>query len=253
MNHFIISYAGNKRKEYKELKKVINLDGVLNIIEPFCGSSAISFNIWKEHGNKYNYYLNDKSKELMNLYDLMKTESPEHIEEEINKIKDIIFNKDDYLKIYKKINPTIYEYIYYNRYRSFRVGLFNESKCLTKSPFKLNKIQLDFIDFIKSPNVFITNNSWEVLFDQYKNDENSFFMLDPPYMLSENGFYGEKSLNVYEYFYENPLNMFKSRIYLMLENNWIIKLLFKDFLIHEYSKMYNITHKKTTHIIIKND
>ena len=251
MNHFIISYAGNKRKEYKELKEVMNLDGITNIIEPFCGSSAISFNIWRENGDRFNYYLNDKSEKLMDIYKLMKTDTPEHIEKEMNKIKDIVKNKEDYLAIFKKKNPTIYEYLYYNRYFAIRVGLFNERN-LTKSPFKLSKLQLEFIDFIKSPNVIISNNNWEVLFNEYKNDENSLFMLDPPYMQSCNTFYGEQSLNVYEYLYLNPINTFKSKIYLMLENNWIIKLLFKDCSMNEYDKKYEISKKQTTHVIIKN-
>ncbi len=46
-SHFIYSYSGNKRNEFKYIEKVIdNIDAYDNIIEPFCGSSAISFNIW---------------------------------------------------------------------------------------------------------------------------------------------------------------------------------------------------------------
>ena len=126
MNHFIISYAGNKRKEYKELKEVIQLDNIKNIIEPFCGTSAISFNIWKEHRERFNYYLNDKSVKVIEMYELMRQETPEHIEEEINKIKDKVKKKEDYLIIYKNKDATIYEYIYYNRYYTIRPGIFNE-------------------------------------------------------------------------------------------------------------------------------
>ena len=79
MTHFIISYPGNKRKEYIYFRDNINLDGIKNIIEPFCGTSAISFNLWLEHGDKFNYYLNDNSNNLYNIYILMKEDVPENI------------------------------------------------------------------------------------------------------------------------------------------------------------------------------
>lgn len=44
-NHFIFSYPGNKRNEAEEFIKQANFDGVEKIIEPFCGSAAISFYI----------------------------------------------------------------------------------------------------------------------------------------------------------------------------------------------------------------
>ena len=67
MSHFILPYAGNKRNEYKYLKKYLNFDGIQNIIEPFCGTSAISFNIWLEHPN-FHFYLNDINKDLIEIY-----------------------------------------------------------------------------------------------------------------------------------------------------------------------------------------
>ena len=52
-NHFIYSYNGNKRNEFKYLNNVIDdIDNYDTIIEPFCGSSAISFNIWLKYPNK---------------------------------------------------------------------------------------------------------------------------------------------------------------------------------------------------------
>jgi len=45
MSHFPICYIGNKRQEFKYIEPLLNFDGIENIIEPFCGSSAISFNI----------------------------------------------------------------------------------------------------------------------------------------------------------------------------------------------------------------
>ncbi len=90
MSHFIHSYAGNKRNEFKEFINYIDLDNKKNIIEPFCGTSAISFMIWLEHKDKFNYYLNDNSKDIFNIYELFKNENGNDIIDKINIIKNTI-------------------------------------------------------------------------------------------------------------------------------------------------------------------
>ena len=64
------------------------------------------------------------------------------------------------------------------------------------------------------------------------------------------------SINIYEYIYKirNDLLILKSTILLCLEDIWIIRLLFdnlKDCFI-TYDKLYQVSKKKTTHIIIYN-
>jgi site-specific DNA-adenine methylase len=252
-SYFIFSYLGNKRTEYKELKPHLKLNNIKNIIEPFCGSSAIAFNIWLEYGNKFNYYLNDNSRELIDTYNIIKTEEPEDILKKLNEVKSRIKNKEDFNKIYKDPNKNIYEIITIRKVSSFRVGLFDINRYNPDNQFKLTPTQLKFFEFVKSPNVFITFNDWFKIFDEYKEDEKSVFILDPPYMASYNDFYESKTINVYEYFYNNDLNNFKSKIILMLEDIWIIKLLFKNKkVISVYGKRYEITKNKTSHIIISN-
>jgi len=80
-NHFLYSYLGNKRNETKQFLDNIKLDDIKNIIEPFSGSSAISFSIWLNNKDKnFNYYLNDSDKKLIEVYELMKNETIEEIE-----------------------------------------------------------------------------------------------------------------------------------------------------------------------------
>jgi len=90
------------------------------------------------------------------------------------------------------------------------------------------------------------------LFDKFKDDQDSVILLDPPYLQSCNSFYENADVNLYEYFFNNPINKVKSSLYLILEDNWIIKLLFKKFIIHKYGKTYEISKKKTSHLIISN-
>ena len=66
-NHFFHSYFGNKREEVETIYNNINLDNIDTIIEPFCGSCALSFYISTLHPNKYKYVLNDNDKNLTEL------------------------------------------------------------------------------------------------------------------------------------------------------------------------------------------
>ena len=57
-SHFVIPYTGNKYKEYqKHYKSYLNFDGIKTVIEPFSGSCAMSFLIWKEIFESNNDFL----------------------------------------------------------------------------------------------------------------------------------------------------------------------------------------------------
>ena len=73
-NHFIISYAGNKRQEVERIEEYLHnkLDGIDTIIEPFCGSSAMSCYLSMKYPRRFKYILNDLDPMLIELYHLMK-------------------------------------------------------------------------------------------------------------------------------------------------------------------------------------
>lgn len=257
-NHFIMPYAGNKRSEYKEFIKNIDINKYNIIIEPFCGSSAISFNIWKNGGKDKIYYLNDLNRDIYEVYQLIKSDTPENILIELNKILETITDKEIFLTEFKKKNKTIYEILFFFKYYNIRVGLYpiNNDRC---KEFKFTKEQLLFFEFIKSPNVFITNGEWYEKFNEFKDDKEALFILDPPYLNSTNQLYNLNGndnsgrMNVYEYFYNNAINNYKSKIVFILEDIWIIRLLFKNNISSSYAKKYEtISKKKTTHLIISN-
>jgi hypothetical protein len=51
--------------------------------------------------------------------------------------------------------------------------------------------------------------------------------------------------------YKNDINLWLSNIVLCLENIWIIRMLFsKNTISDEYAKQYQLSKKKTTHIVI---
>lgn len=232
--------------------KNIKFNNINNIIEPFCGSSCMSFHIWQEYGNKYNYYLNDNDNKLISIYELFKTETTEKISKELLNINKQINNKDEWNNYFKLGPENEYKELYFRKYSALgRKGFYPLNKKIKE--YKPSVLQQLFIDFIKSPNVFISCEDWFIKFNQYKDDEKSILLFDPPYINSNNDFYVNKTLNVYEYFFNNKIETFKSHIYLILEDIWVIKLLFeKNKIINSYDKKYELSKKKTTHIIIYN-
>ena len=252
MSQFIFPYAGNKRKEAKWVIKLIPED-ITMIIEPFCGTSAMSFDAYKyfKAANKtLKFILNDSNEELINVYNLLKQETVENIIRNVQEIADKIKTKEEFLELFQTYKQTkdIYLYIFFMKYSSkASPGFFNGASRSTNKTFKLTKLQLEFIDFIKDQNVKITNEDWKETYETNKH-QSACFLIDPPYLLSHNSFYTSKSTNVYEYFSYNkrPENV---SLFFILEENWITNLLFKDYEKFSYSKNYDITRRETKHII----
>jgi hypothetical protein len=70
---------------------------------------------------------------------------------------------------------------------------------------------------------------------------------------TSNAAYTNYDMNIYEYLFYNNINDFKARVYLILENMWFIKLLFKNNIIRDtYNKIYQGSRKNTEHVIISN-
>ena len=78
-------------------------------------------------------------------------------------------------------------------------------------------------------------------------------LIDPPYINFCNAFYSSAKINIYEYIHDNNATLYPSKIVFILENIWIIKLLFKTWSeLSIYNKTYQIGKKKTTHVIYTN-
>lgn len=257
MSNLPFSYTGNKRREVKDFMPLFNTD-TKNIVEPFCGSGSISFGIYKLHGSKYNYYLNDNDEELYKIFELLKTVSVEEIETQVNKLLLNMNSKEEFKELHKtyKQDNDIYKYILLKKYSVLgRLG-FTDDRFVGKV-FKFTKLNKEFAEFLKLPNVFITCEDWFDIFERHKNNPESSLIFDPPYLMSCNNFYidlNSKSSysNVYEFMYYNKINSFPCKIYIILCHNWIIDMLFKDFIKCKYDKMYDLSKKIVSHVIITN-
>ena len=251
MSHFFYSYNGNKRNEINELFENIDFTNIKNIIEPFCGTSAYSFNLWLKYGDKFNYYLNDNSKILIDTYHLFMNESLNTINQELMKIKEHVSNKDEYEAYLKTGAETIYKHLFYHKYCNFRHSYYPRNNKFNL--IKLTKKKLKFLEFIKSPNVFITNNDWNIIFNQFKDDENSILIFDPPYYKCDKRLYQNETFSVFDYILDNKDVVFKSHMYFILEDIQKIRPIFEHFSIYnEYNKHYTFNHKDTKHIIYYN-
>jgi len=238
-NPFIFSYSGNKRKEYPEIKKSLDLDGVETIVEPFCGSGAFSFFLARDNPKKYKYILNDINENLIKLYELMKdTEKFKTFQDEMNEVaKDLDKQKYNALEGFTR-------YFIHHKIHTIRNGLFPLN--YKYKPIDLEKCPI--VQFVRNENVTFSSIDGVELIEKYRDNEKVFIFCDPPYLLSYNGFYddiyAETSVNIYEYIYKNDLRDFKSKILLTLEKNMFVSLLFDKYKKTEFDKRYTGNTKR---------
>jgi len=260
-NHFIFSYVGNKRGEVEKIYENINFENITTILEPFCGSCALSYYIWSlNKDKKYKYILNDLDNDLIDLILLIQNGNIDEINNDINKLIEEIREIDEPLDAKKKYidiikNNGLYGFYIKNKYYSITAGLFpiNIYKKMKKTEIE----KTPFYDFLKNANVEITCGDGVKIIKKYDN-EKCFLFLDPPYLQSQNSSYdnntGDNMDNIYEYLIKTDLCNLKSKTLICHENNWLFNILFKKYFYGEceYSKKYNATHKKTIHILGRN-
>lgn len=250
-NHFIIPYFGNKRMEVKNIYNVIKdrLETIQNIVEPFAGSSALSYYISTLHPKQYTYYINDIDNHLMELYNIMKDEKK--TEDFLKQVNDILkdnFNKDKYIIL--KSNDNVVSWFIMHKVCSMRPGLYDLDYKYKKDII----FDAPIINFLRTENVILTCKDSIKIYNEHEDNKQSFIFLDPPYMQACNNFYTEeRNFNIYEYIAHNNFKNKSAYIIFCLENNWIIQLIFKDYQNKIlYDKLYQASKKKTTHIIISN-
>jgi site-specific DNA-adenine methylase len=252
-NHFIFSWSGNKRMEVENIVEKINLDNnIKTIIEPYCGTSAFSVYLSKLYPKKYKYIINDIDKNLIKLYNYIKNDD-QQIQDLINDTMKNIKNKDDYLKIISNnYDNKFISWFISHKICSIRPGLYDLDYEYSEKKKVIFK-KYEIFNFLRDEDVEILNIDAVDLIKKYVGLKNCLIFLDPPYLNTCNSFYcDEQSINIYEYLYDNDLTKEKALILLVLEENWIVKLLFKKYVSVRYSKLYQHTKKKTFHMLIVN-
>ena len=177
-NHFITSYAGNKRQEVEKLFEILKFDNIDTIIEPCCGTSAVSYYISLQHPKKFKYILNDLNKQLIELYTIMKDkEKCKKLEEDLNKviIKFNEFKIQDLRNIYwnhmKKHDNNIVYYLFTKKYAVLgkMCPLFNKCKAIKK--FTTDSIPI--VKFLQTEDVTISTKLDIDICNEFKDNENA--------------------------------------------------------------------------------
>ena len=251
-HHFIISYAGNKRQEVEHLHDYLvdKLDGIDTIIEPFCGTSAMSVSLSMKYPKRFKYIINDYDEKLIELYHIMNDEDKlKRFTDEFNEKVKLIVDKEAYNSIIK--DGSLMGWFIARKIYQIRAGLYPiRDTAYKKKMYDFN--DLPIIKFLRTENVDIRRGDGTDIVKRYQDDVNCLLLVDPPYIMSCNLFYTSKETNTYEYCVDVGLGNMKSMVVLVLEDNWIIRLMFKEFIKNSYAKTYMSKHKKTTHIIISN-
>jgi site-specific DNA-adenine methylase len=249
----VFGYLGNKRNEVKdivdEIVDDIDMDVMHTIVEPFCGSSAVSYYISTLYPQRFMYHLNDINKQLIELYRvLMDGEKCDELEREINAIlSDESFDKIKYLETIR--SGSLAGYFIKHKVYNIRVGLFPCNYVYKK----ITLTDAPIVRFLRTENVVLTNDDATTIVEQYEKCKRAIMYLDPPYLQTCNEFYIDAThvkFNIYEYLYYKKYK--KSNIYASLEDIWITKILFDRYQTAcRYSKQYETSKKKTTHILYR--
>ena len=125
---------GNKKNELKLLLPIIQpqINNKTIFIEPFCGSSIVSFNVYKKINKNIEFHINDIDKIRTDFYINMRDEEKR---KELYKLEESIvkIGSEEYNKVIKKDNPQgmrneYIPYVIFKRIHSFRHGLYPTTK-----------------------------------------------------------------------------------------------------------------------------
>jgi hypothetical protein len=248
---------GNKKTELKLLLPIIEpqITTATIFVEPFCGSSIVSFNVFKKINKNIDFHINDIDEIRIQFYKNMMDEEERKklykLEESIVKL-----GIEEYNKIIIKEKPKVMQteyipYIISRRIHSFRNGLYPTTKKII-----LKEISELWIDFFKKSK--ITNNDFREVMNEYKDNKDAFLYLDPPYMDSYNGGYSsfqsktynddltiKDNTDMYIYLLEF-LKDCKCKVLFSINNCALTKYIYKDFIKETYNKIYQTTHINTT-------
>lgn len=248
-NHFVMQYSGNKRNEVEDVVNALNFDKITTIIEPYCGTAAFSWYVSTLYPGRFKYVLNDNSAELCELYEIIKDDA--RFEMLIATMKD--YSKDLTPAKYKMIKEqkTFETWFFMNTCFNFRPGMYPQGRAIKNYDSVLDS---PIIQFLKNEDVRITCGDGVAVYEQYKTDPCALIFMDPPYIASCNAFYTDAHANIYEYLFTYSIDAEAAQVVLVLENIWIIKLLFKD-VGKQFTKQktYGLTKKKTQHVTIINN
>ena len=220
-------------------------------VEPYCGSSIVSFNVFKKINKNIDFHINDLDPLRIKFYKNMNQEKER---QKLYKLEKEIVEKGEefYYSIVRGKDDDHLKYVISKRIHSFRHGLYPTNKNII-----LHEITDNWKEFFNKST--ITNIDYLDILNKYKDNENAFLYLDPPYMDSFNAGYGtyqhkshDEDLKIidntemYIKFLE-VLKNGKCKILFSINDCALTNYLYKDFIKETYNHKY-----QTSHFNIKN-
>jgi len=241
----IIHRLGAKDNDLKFFKHLLPLD-VKIVVEPFGGSFAIIKHFYKDT-NKYTFHINDNDENLYYTY--------LHYEDLINEYKKLCHTfrnefgsesrgMEEHFNGLTHIHPKLK--IYMHKTFFIRGKMFKAVKS-----FNYNPIERDILDV-----GILSDFDYTHIFNIYRNNEDAFLFLDPPYLFSDNNNYASQVrdtdmtqiiVDIFRF-----IKTCKCKVMLIINKLNLLQELFKKYLKGEYLKIYQIGKKKSYHLIITN-
>ena len=257
---------GNKKNELKLLLPIIEPQITKDTIfvEPFCGSSIVSFNVFKKINKDIEFHINDLDQTRIKFYKNMTVEKER---DELYKIeKEIVEKGAEFYYNIVRGNDDYLKYVISKRIHNFRNGLFPTNKKII-----IREISDNWKEYFNK--AIITNQDYLNILDKYKDNENAFLYLDPPYMDSFNAGYGtyqnkthDEDLKIIDNteMYIKFLDLLKNgkcKILFSINDCVLTNYLYKDYIKETYKHKYQTTYlnienlnigktKKNTNVLV---
>jgi site-specific DNA-adenine methylase len=242
----IVCRLGNKSRELHKFIDYVPIDSNMLYVEPFAGSFALCRHLYKLNKN-LKFHINDNDTELFNIYTKI-----EEYRNEVNRFLQYFrqleyYVRKDKLKEYTFINNEFKEAIIKTYVvRGYIIKVSNKDVNDQSTIDILNKSRVTCLDYM------------EVL-NEYRDNEKAFIFLDPPYLFCNNSSYqkqhGERTEMDNSDMIINILEFMKScacKCLLIVNDLKIIRMLYKDMIKDTYDVVYQISKRKSKHLIITN-
>ena len=256
---------GNKTRELKLLLPIIeqHITKDTIFVEPFCGSSVVSFNVYMKYNN-IKFHINDIDPFRIQFYNNMKDEEGRN---EFYKLQDKVLDTNNGESTYyeilgkskSKMKTDYNAYVISKTIYAFRTGLYPTTKTPNKKIISENWIKF----FNKAT---ITNEDFKIILDKYKDNENAFIYLDPPYMDSFNAGYSgdytgkthDENMKIIDntQIYIDLLDLLKCKckVLFSINSNALTQYIYKDYIKSDYNHIYqtsnlniiNVTQRRNT-------
>jgi site-specific DNA-adenine methylase len=266
---FYFPYNGNKRREIKYVDEAVTQlieSGQINkIVEPFCGSGALSFFFFKKYGDRLEYHLNDNDDMLVKFLHEVKRNGSRQFFEYVNtqcegltveRFKEIIaIGKEG-----RSMPEWFFSYKVYGTRQYMPPIIGGKRKYGGYQHSKYENMDA----FFGSDSVHLTHGDYEDILEKFKDDPKALIFIDPPYMDSYNrdymshkgnGLNKDREMRDMTKVYVDIAELLENDVAKVLtiqNSNHITRRLYRGYLKKEYGKLYTLTRKRTNHAIFCN-